>query len=296
VTRGGSNDFHGEFLYLARRPGFIARPSLAATKPFQQWTTYSGNVGGPIIKNRWFFFGSGEYEPLDAPNPITITPQNAAALQLPPSELGAAPFAQRFRTYLGRTDFVVNDRNSGFLRFDYFFMPSTANSNAAGLNTRSFANDYRDKQYSGVFEFTTTLSPRTVNEFRFGDEYRSFFRPEESSTFGPSILISGVANLGTGTSARQEYVEHQSQFMDNLSHSIGSHNFKFGTDISTIRVFQGDRLTQTFQFANLQQYLNTLAGTASYTLLTQSFGNNVSDRRTNSYNFLPWTTGGCAQI
>jgi hypothetical protein len=285
VTRGGSNDFHGEFLYLARRPGSIARPSLAARKPFQQWTTYSANISGPIIKNRLFFFGSGEYEPLDAPIPITITPANAAALHLPASELGAAPFGQRFRTILGRTDFVVNDRNSGFVRFDYFYTPSTANSNAGGLNTRSFANDYRDKQYSGVFEFTSTLSARTVNEFRFGDEYRSFLRPPRSKTFGPSILISGVANLGTGTSANQEYVEHQSQFMDNLSHNIGAHNFKFGTDISTIRVFQGDRLTQTFQFANLAQYLGTLAGTSTYTLLTQSFGNNTSNKRTNSYNF-----------
>ena len=55
VTKGGTNDFHGEGLYLARRPGFIARPSLYNTvpgKPFQQWATYAANGGGAIRKDR----------------------------------------------------------------------------------------------------------------------------------------------------------------------------------------------------------------------------------------------------
>ena len=60
VTRGGTNELHGEGLVLLRRPGFIARPSLAATKPFIQWATYSCNVGGPVIKNKLWFYASGE--------------------------------------------------------------------------------------------------------------------------------------------------------------------------------------------------------------------------------------------
>ena len=60
VTRGGSNDPHGSFLWLARRPGLIARPSLAASKPFTQWAAYAANAGGPVRKDRLFFFGNWE--------------------------------------------------------------------------------------------------------------------------------------------------------------------------------------------------------------------------------------------
>ena len=67
ITRSGGNDVHGEGLVLLRRPGLVARPSLAATKAFEQWATYSGNVGGPVIKNKLWYYASGEYEPYDYP-------------------------------------------------------------------------------------------------------------------------------------------------------------------------------------------------------------------------------------
>jgi hypothetical protein len=240
VTKGGSNDFHGEFLYLTRRPGTIARPSLYNTnpgKPFQQWATYAANAGGAIRKDRLFYFVSAEYEPLDAPNPITITPANAAALNLPASELGAAPFGHRFQTYLGRLDFRINDRNFGFVRYDFFITHSFSNSNAGGLNTRSFANNFDDRQQSIAGQLTTVVSSRAMNEFRYGDELRDFLRPPVSANpNGPSVLISGVANLGTGTSANQYYLEHQDQFIDNFSYSVSRHTLKFGTDISTVHV------------------------------------------------------------
>jgi hypothetical protein len=51
VTKGGTNDTNGEFLILLRRPGLIARPSLAPPpKPFQQGATYNLNIGGPLRK------------------------------------------------------------------------------------------------------------------------------------------------------------------------------------------------------------------------------------------------------
>lgn len=67
ITKGGTNDFHGEGLVLERRPGLISKPSLTqGAKPFQQWATYSVNVGGPIVHDKPLFFLSGEYEPRTA--------------------------------------------------------------------------------------------------------------------------------------------------------------------------------------------------------------------------------------
>ncbi len=292
ITRGGTNDFHGEALTLFRRPGFIARPSLAATKNFSQWATYSGNIGGPIVKNKLFYFASGEYEPLDGPRPITISAANAAALQLPASDLGSAPFAQRFQTYMGRVDYQINDRNSTYVRYNAFVTPSKFNT-SGGTLARSAGNNFDDRNDTWASQWTSILSANTVNELRFGSLRREFSRPPVSGVVGPVIAISGVATLNSNTSANQYYREQQLDFVDALSHKINRHQLKFGFDIATIHVTQADRLALTYNFSNLSQYLNTVAGAINpatgnrynYNTLTQDFGDNTADHRTNSYNF-----------
>jgi hypothetical protein len=292
ITRSGTNDVHGEGLVLLRRPGFVARPSLAATKAFEQWATYSGNFGGPAIKNRLWYYVSGEYEPYDFPHAVTISSSNAAALKLPASDLGSSPFKQRFQTFLGRIDYQIDQRNSVYLRYNSYWDPSKYNT-SGGLLVTSADNNFDDRNETWASQWTRIISPDTLNEFRFGSLEREFHRPPVSGVVGPTISISGVATLGTDSSANQYYLEHQFNFIDALSKRWQQHQFKFGFDIATIHVISKDRLTQTFSFSNLTNYLNTVnhivnpaTGTTNwYTQLVQAFGNNVADHTTNSYNY-----------
>ena len=292
ITRGGGNDIHGEGLVLLRRPGLVARPSLAATKAFEQWATYSGNVGGPVIKNKLWYFISGEYEPYDYPRAVTITPANAIALNLPASDLGSSPFKQRFQTFLGRADYQIDSRNSVYVRYNSYWDPSKYNT-SGGLEVTSADNNFDDRNQTWASQWTSILSPQTINEFRFGSLEREFYRPPVSGMIGPTISISSVATLGTDSSAGQYYLEHQYNFVEGLTRTRGRHQFKFGFDIGTIHVISKDRLAETFTFSNLTNYLNTVnhvvnpaTGTTNwYTQLVQAFGNNVADHRTNSYNF-----------
>jgi outer membrane receptor protein involved in Fe transport len=292
VTRGGSNDWHGSALTLLRRPGFIARPSLAANKAFAQWATYAGTLSGPIKKDKVFFFASGEYEPLDAPRAITISQANATALNLPATELGNAPFGQRFQTYLGRVDFNINERNTVFIRYNNFYTPSKFNT-SGGLTARSAGNNFTDRMDTLGSQWTRILGDRAVNELRIGGIQREFTRPPVNGAVGPVIAITGVATLGSNDSANQYYKEQQWTFVDNLSYRWNRHELKAGADISTIEVVQIDRLALNFQFANLQQYLNTVNRVNNpatnrpfnFTQLTQDFGDNSASHRTGSYNF-----------
>src|SRR5947209_1139361 len=161
VTKGGTNNVNGEVLVLERRPGLIARPSLAPQpKPFQQWATFSGNVGGPIVKDKLFYFVSAEYEPEDGANAITITPANAAALKLPASELGSAPFRQRFQSYLGRLDYQLNQNNNFYFRYSEFQTPSKYNT-SGGLLQLSAGNNFNDFDQTASAQWTSILSPRS---------------------------------------------------------------------------------------------------------------------------------------
>jgi hypothetical protein len=292
VTRGGTNEYHGEGMVLLRRPGFVARPSLAATKAFEQWATYSGNIGGPILKNKLLFYASGEYEPYDYPRAVTISSTNAKALNLPSSDLGSSPFKQRFQTFLGRIDYQIDERNTVYFRYNDYWDPSKYNT-SGGLLVTSADNNFDDRNITWASQWTHIFSPVAVNEFRLGSLQREFYRPPVSGNLTPTVSISGVATLGTDPSANQYYFEHQYDFIDGLSYRHGRHQIKIGFDIATIHVISKDRLTQTFSFANLTNYLNTVnqmlnpaSGTTNwYAQLTQAFGNNTADHTTNSYNF-----------
>src|SRR5215472_3678922 len=186
-------------MVLLRRPALVARPSLAATKSFEQWATYSANVGGPIIKNRLMYYASGEYEPYDYPRAVTISPANAAALNLPASDLGSSPFKQRFQTFMGRLDYQANANNSIYLRYNDYWDPSKYNT-SGGLLVTSADNNFDDRNITWASQWTHILSPASVNEFRVGSLQREFFRPPVSGKLTPSISISGVATLGTDPS------------------------------------------------------------------------------------------------
>jgi outer membrane receptor protein involved in Fe transport len=179
-----------------------------------------------------------------------------------------------------------------YIRYNSYWDPSKYNT-SGGLEVTSADNNFDDRNVTWASQWTSIFSPSTVNEFRFGSLEREFYRPPVSGTLGPTVSISGVATLGTDSSAGQYYLEHQFNSIDALSRRSGRHEFKFGFDIGTIHVISKDRLTQTFTFSNLTNYLNTVnevvnpaAGTTNwYTQLSQAFGNNVADHRTNSYNF-----------
>jgi len=293
TSKGGTNDTHGEVLVLERRPGLIARPPLSFPKPFQQWGVFSGSVGGPIEKNKLFYFASAEYEPEDGAYPITITAQNAAVLGLPASELGTAPFKQRFQSYLGRLDYQLSPTNNFYFRYSEYQTPSHFNT-AGGLLEMTASNNFNDFDQTASAQWTRILSPHAVNELRFGYLQRIFNRPQVGGAAGqlsqlaysggldPIIVISGVAQLNSNSSAGQGYNEDQFNFIDNFSYHFGGHEIKVGTDIDRIEVDSLDRLILQYTFSSLSQYLNTINGVAgnNYAQMEEQFGTNFAEHHT----------------
>ncbi|MFZ4058286.1 MAG: TonB-dependent receptor [Ferruginibacter sp.] len=70
VTRKGTNEFHGSVYAFKRDQGLLGRYTNGTKVPSVQRSSselYGGRIGGPIIKNKLFFFVNGEYEKRDAP-------------------------------------------------------------------------------------------------------------------------------------------------------------------------------------------------------------------------------------
>jgi hypothetical protein len=60
VTKSGTNKFHGSLFEYLRNDIFDARNTFDMTKPALRMNQFGGSVGGPIIKDKFFFFGSYE--------------------------------------------------------------------------------------------------------------------------------------------------------------------------------------------------------------------------------------------
>ncbi len=60
VTKSGTNQFHGTAYEFFRNDKLDARNTFAATKPPFRYNQFGASVGGPVIKNRTFFFGNWE--------------------------------------------------------------------------------------------------------------------------------------------------------------------------------------------------------------------------------------------
>ena len=57
ITKSGTNDFHGSLFENYQGGAFQARPQFLTTKPPVVFNQFGGSVGGPIIKDKLFFFG-----------------------------------------------------------------------------------------------------------------------------------------------------------------------------------------------------------------------------------------------
>lgn len=86
VTKSGSNQLHGQFLYEHLNPTFSARPFFAASKTRTLQHTFSNGVTGPILKDKTFFYASFN---------IAKVPSSTYFLQsVPTTKMRAGDFSQ----------------------------------------------------------------------------------------------------------------------------------------------------------------------------------------------------------
>lgn len=304
VLKSGTNEFHGSGMYLDRPSSMQARPALSATNPpDRSWWDLDGTLGGPIIRNRLFFFGQAEDNPYVLPKPITVTAANEAALQLAASDLGNSPYGETYHALLGKLDYRINDNNFGFARYNRFtnHQPNTA----SGLTVPSRGNTYFDSENAGALQLATIFSPTVLNELRFGVIERNSGNGLLPNTPSDAayINITGVANFGQNPLSVNYTLERTTQITDNVTHTWGRHTLKAGIDYerSHFGILKAQNVAFVFgglaasngrpAVSALNQYLDTVAGLTdpatgkpyTYTQFQEDGGN---PRLQTDFNFL----------
>ena len=260
VTKSGTNEFHGG-LY-----GYTRDQSLTRTQPYltdfsQQ--QYGGTIGGPILKDKLFFFVSAEAQELQSPAsgtylgataPIAPFVSQASIDQLANvlsskygfTNPGSGERVQRENP--NRNLFVRVDGNLPYntrlvLRHNYakadnaVFSRSLPSTSSPNFNLTSNGYDLSNKTNSSVAELLTTLQNGIFNEFIANYSTTKDFRttpvryPQLTIRGIPRTDTTGTANFVVGTEASSQgnsLDQRTIEFTDNVTIPFGSHSVTIG--------------------------------------------------------------------
>jgi hypothetical protein len=279
VTRSGTNMLRGDLYAFFRDDALNAANGLTGTKLPMAQQQFGGSLGGPLVRNRTFFFGNAEHRALDQSGLTTITAANAALInaKLAASGYPGVPvtngvYANPVRSThaLAKIDHQFNGSDQLSVRYTLYDVNARNSRGAGALNAPSASAGLDNLDQSIAFANTLTISSRTINETRAQFAHGDLAAPP-TDPVGPAVTIAGVATFGTLSSSPTGRVNRLYQIVDNLTHQAGAHALRAGVDF----IYNNDEIAfpravrGSYAFSSLQ---NFLAGVYNNAGFTQTFG------------------------
>jgi hypothetical protein len=293
VTKSGTNGFHGQLFYYlrdnkwgARNPRGFNPTTGAALKPVDKRHQFGGAIGGPIVKDKAFFFFSYDQQKREFPaiaqfdsgaflttiNTASLIARGVTQTQIDATRTfilsltGEVPRRGDQRLILPKIDWNINNSNTFSFTYNRLRFVSPNGIQTAATVTRgksSFGNDFVNLDY-GIFRLSSTITPTVLNEARVKIGKEDLFQfsqpplPGEPTTGlngrSPSVAITGGLTFGKPNFLERLHnpLEKNLQIVDNISVVRGNHSFKFGVDYLRTR----DLLDNLFQEGGVYAYNN----------------------------------------
>jgi hypothetical protein len=134
-----------------------------------------------------------------------------------------------------KADYLPSSNDTLTLRYTY----DTVNASPISLNgLPDFDAQVSGPSYNAGITETHLFSPRVVNELRLSSSRISFAFTDLNNplTLGPQTSISGLSGFGANGLFPQGRTHDTYQYQDSVSWNTGKHSFKFGADMTQIKV------------------------------------------------------------
>ena len=281
VTKSGTNAYHGSGFYL-HRPKELAKKNLfyealelsvnqsrlqrnlstidVTPAPTQQ--QWGGSFGGPVKKDRAFFFAAYEQQRFrNNRNVFFDVFSSAAFVPTAASQEGfdfyqslQVPFTSTNDAYtaLGRFDYEINQNHRFNIRYSHS-NNEAQNSNSVGnqlfpTTISALSNNGTEQDNTDIFvgQMTSFLGTNLVNELRA--QYAREERPRPANAVSPNVT-NGIGRFGTvnflGQNVQNDW---RLQVADSMIWSRGAHTIKFGGEYNHVYVAQTFGFNQTGVF------------------------------------------------
>lgn len=255
VTKSGTNNLHGSGFYYTRNQNQTRKQEFLGPYSRKQ---YGFSLGGPIVKNRAFFFLAPEWQTENlqangpfigsADSPVSQTQVdgvNAALLKYGVNG-GSGDALQRpnpLTNIFGRVDINLSGSTRAVIRHNYgwgrqdVFSRDAITSNQPNFGLSSNLYGFTSKKNSTVGQLFTNFSNGAYNELNVGyttiNDFRTFSEqtpqitvtvPRQSGT-GTANFVAGTEASSQGNALNQKTIE----ITDNFTFPLGDHNITLGT-------------------------------------------------------------------
>ena len=230
VTKSGTNSVHGEAYGAFRDSSIAAALPGGVPVPFQR-SQFGGDVGGPIIKDKLFFFMDSEFTRQHAQAPAPIPSNNPLADF---SGAFSSPFKET--DLLGKLDYNLGHNARLFARFSYFQNLAFSTFGAPTLQP------FKDKNYTRSTVVGTDFTTGSfTHSIRF--EYLKFQNELVDAVLGSSLpfadfpLSLNIGPLSTGPNllAPQTTPQSNKSVKYDGSKIWGSHIFRYGVSYNHVQ-------------------------------------------------------------
>ena len=284
ITRSGANVIHGDAFVFAQDSAFNARDPFETQpeKPSFRRFREGFALGGPIVKNKTFYYAAVEQEHNRGQIGSDIAPGVASALnavlatgafsRMATRQIttGFSPITRAETEAAGRLDHQLTKNTALMLRYAFTNNREAGNAfNTDGLFDASARGSsfLADNSLSG--SLTSVLGSEAVSDFRFQLATRhAVLRTNDA--LGPEISIAGLITFGRPYAGNGERRENHYQAVYNYTRTKGKHLWKTGVTVDRVRERADvpDGFGGVYLFGSLADFL---AGNSDQ--FRQNFGN-----------------------
>ena len=310
ATRSGTNEFHGAAFEFLRNDVLDARNFFTLTSseppPFRR-NQFGGQMGGPILKNKMFFFfsyeGLRQRQQLDINSLVLSNSQRAAAtdpviarllplIPMPnffdsagtPRFIGSASASVNTDQWSIDITYNLGDRDR---LHGYYALYRTSNIEPTrnGNTIPGFGNNSRQQRQVSTLNYTHVFGPTLVNELRLGfNRFHSTTKPNaqlDPVEFGinhgitdpiglPQISVAGGLNFGGPAISPSGRGDTTFVIGDALNYMRGKHSWRLGGEFRQFLNNNFRQGTGSFNFPTVADFLRGTANSFSVTLGSQS--------------------------